>query len=154
SGACAAACTATRACRSSSRTTPRTCCVTCRTRRVHGKTCAWPPRRRQRWLPPSAMTAVPQTLPSEDASPGLRDDGLLQLMADHVPALIAYYEAEGIICRFANRGYAETFGWDAASVIGRTLVEVIGEDAQRLIQPHIDRVLREKVAVSYERALQ
>ena len=49
SAGCAAACTATRACRWSSPTTRPTCCATCPTRRGPGKTCAWlptPPTRR------------------------------------------------------------------------------------------------------------
>jgi diguanylate cyclase (GGDEF)-like protein/PAS domain S-box-containing protein len=98
------------------------------------------------------MNAVPQplTVPADRA---LGDEhALLHLLADNVPALIAYYD-EGNICRFANRGYAQTFGWDAAAIVGHSLEEIIGADAKRLIQPHIDKVLNEKVAVSYEREL-
>ena len=79
--------------------------------------------------------------------------GLLRLLADNVPVLIAYYRAEGFRCEFANSRYAQTFGHDEKSIIGRTLAEVIGEDATRLIQPHVDQVLATLQAVSYERTL-
>ena len=54
-----------------------------------------------------------------------------QLLADHVPALIATYDARTRQCLFANKRYAATFGWDEHSIVGRSFVEVIGEAAAR-----------------------
>ncbi|WP_280154068.1 EAL domain-containing protein [Piscinibacter sp. XHJ-5] len=79
---------------------------------------------------------------------------LLRLLADNVPALIAYYDAQTLTCRFANSRYAATFGWDSESIVGHTFAEVIGEEAARLIQPHVDRVLKQGLPASYERKLQ
>jgi diguanylate cyclase (GGDEF)-like protein/PAS domain S-box-containing protein len=77
-----------------------------------------------------------------------------RLLADHVPVLIAYYEAKGFRCLFANRQYAQFFGQTTPSVLGKTFAEVIGTQAAAEIQPFVDRMLREKTAVAYERQLQ
>lgn len=76
-----------------------------------------------------------------------------RLLADNVPALIAYYEASGFRCLFANKQYARTFGRDERSILGLTFAEVIGEEATREIQPQVEHMLRERAAVSYERQL-
>ncbi|WP_372526221.1 EAL domain-containing protein [Piscinibacter sp.] len=78
---------------------------------------------------------------------------LLTLLADSVPALIAYYDASNFACVFANSRYAAMFGWDGQSIVGHTVAEVIGEDAAREIQPQVDRVLDERLAATYEREL-
>ena len=79
--------------------------------------------------------------------------GLFRLLADNVPALIAYYEIDGFRCRFANKQYARTFGLDEQSIIGRSVAEVIGQAAAEQIQPHVQTVLNERRAVAYEREL-
>jgi diguanylate cyclase (GGDEF)-like protein/PAS domain S-box-containing protein len=76
-----------------------------------------------------------------------------QLLADHVPVLISYFEAGGFRCVFANKLYAQTFGFDEHSVLGRTFAEIIGEAAAEVIQPYVDYLLREHKATSYEREL-
>jgi diguanylate cyclase (GGDEF)-like protein/PAS domain S-box-containing protein len=76
-----------------------------------------------------------------------------RLLANNVPVAIAYYEATGFTCRFANRGYAQMFGRDERSVIGLTFAQIIGDEAARQIQPQVDRILREHVSASYERQL-
>jgi diguanylate cyclase (GGDEF)-like protein/PAS domain S-box-containing protein len=78
---------------------------------------------------------------------------LFHLLADNVPALIAYYTAGDFRCRFANKQYAQTFGRDERSIIGLSLVEVIGADTLREIQPHLDHMLARRTAVFYEREL-
>lgn len=75
----------------------------------------------------------------------------LSLLADNVPALIAYYERGTNACAYANRPYAQTFGQTVKSIIGRTFAEVIGEEAARLIQPQVDVVLTQARTVSYVR---
>jgi PAS domain S-box-containing protein len=75
-----------------------------------------------------------------------RRDDLLYTLADAVPALIAYYEAKNLRCVFANKLYAESNGWTVDSIIGRTVREAIGEEAWRMIEPQVERVLKgEKV---------
>ena len=73
-------------------------------------------------------------------------DSLLRMVADSVPALIAYYEPKNLRCVFANKSYAEANGWTVDSIIGKTVREAIGEAAWRVIEPQVERVLKgEKV---------
>jgi diguanylate cyclase (GGDEF)-like protein/PAS domain S-box-containing protein len=76
-----------------------------------------------------------------------------QLLADNVPVLISYFEAGSFRCLFANKIYAQTFGFDEHSVIGRTFAEIIGEGAAEVIQPYVDTLLSERRSTSYEREL-
>jgi diguanylate cyclase (GGDEF)-like protein/PAS domain S-box-containing protein len=76
---------------------------------------------------------------------------MLRLLSDNVPAAIAYYDATTVRCLFANNRYAATFGWSDDAIVGHTLAEVIGEEAARVIQPQVDRVLNLRLAASYER---
>ncbi len=75
------------------------------------------------------------------------------LMANSVPVAIAYYEADGNTCRFANRGYAEMFGFDELSIVGLQVGQVIGAEAAAVIQPQVETVLRERRRAAYERML-
>ncbi len=73
-------------------------------------------------------------------------ENLLRTLADNVPAMIAYYEPKNLRCVFANKRYAESNGWTVDSIIGKTVREAIGEEAWRLIEPQVERVLKgEKV---------
>lgn len=78
---------------------------------------------------------------------------LLRLMADNLPVLIAYYNLTEFRCRFANRGYAETFGLDERSILGATLESVVGSEAAREIRPQFERMKAERSPVVYERTL-
>ena len=79
---------------------------------------------------------------------------LLRLLADNVPVLIAYYRAEDFCCLFANQQYASAFGHDTQSIIGCSLASIVGDEALRHIQPHVDAMLRGRRDVAYERTLQ
>ena len=85
--------------------------------------------------------------------PANTSESLLRLLADSVPVLIAYYRAEDLRCQFANAGYARTFGRDPRSILGCTIAEVVGDEAMRRIQPHVDRMLQTRQPVAYERTL-
>ena len=77
----------------------------------------------------------------------------IRTLADNVPVLIAYFDREGLRCRFANRAYAQTWGWDEKSIVGRPLPEIIGEAGAKEIAPYVERVLAGE-AVNYERVLE
>jgi diguanylate cyclase (GGDEF)-like protein/PAS domain S-box-containing protein len=79
--------------------------------------------------------------------------GLLRLLADNVPVLIAYYGADDLRCRFANQAYAQAFGRNQDSVIGLTFADVIGEAAAQRIEPEVQKVTEERRPVAYERTL-
>src|SRR5438105_6946385 len=94
------------------------------------------------------MSAVPRPF-ADDAATAER----LRLLIENLPALIAYYDAATLQCEFSNSRYAKAFGWSRETIVGRHLREVIGEEALHLIQPHIDRLLKESKPASYEREL-
>jgi diguanylate cyclase (GGDEF)-like protein/PAS domain S-box-containing protein len=81
------------------------------------------------------------------------EGGLLRLAANSVPALMAFYDADSLRCLFANAAYAKTFGFDEQSVLGRTLEEVIGAEAMRSIEPHVEQILKQHKSAHYERQL-
>mgnify|MGYP003524775952 CR=1 FL=1 len=70
----------------------------------------------------ATAAAAPRGVPTE---PNVREHAsLLRLVANSVPALMAFYDADTLRCLFANAAYARTFGFDEQTVLGRTLEEV------------------------------
>ena len=96
-----------------------------------------------------------EVVPSDSREPVAAQarSALFKLLADNVPALIAYYRAGDYRCQFANTAYAGMFGRDTESIIGLTVEEVIGPAAWHEIRPHVDQVLHLARAVQYERNL-
>ena len=68
----------------------------------------------------------------------------LSLIADAVPALIAYYEVKEQRCQFANRRYAEFNGYTVETILGKTVREAIGETAWSKIGPYVEQALAGK----------
>lgn len=93
-------------------------------------------------------TAISPVASLEDSAAQFR------LLADNVPVLIAVFDAQEQRCLFANRHYARTFGFDEHTILGRPFADIVGASAAQEIQPYVDRVIRERVSVSYERRLQ
>ena len=83
--------------------------------------------------------------------PSGSSDALLRLIADSVPALMAYYDLPGLRCQFANQGYAAYNGHTTESIIGLTVQEALGDKAWQAIQPHVDRCSHgERVKYTHE----
>ena len=76
----------------------------------------------------------------------------IRMLADNVPALIAYFDAKDLHCRFANKAYANMWGLTEDSILGRSVEEVIGPEGYREIGPHIERVTRGETVI-YERTV-
>jgi len=91
---------------------------------------------------------VPALEPKDTAHSAL----LLRLLADSLPALIAYFRVEDLRCEFANKAYAASFGRSEQEVIGMTVPEIIGAEAFAVIKPYIERAMAGET-VSYERQL-
>lgn len=87
---------------------------------------------------------------TDDGSAEKAASFLLRLVADSIPALMAYYETPALRCRFANQRYAEYNGWTPQTVLGRTVREIIGEAAWQQIEPHVQIVVSGKT-VNYVR---
>jgi diguanylate cyclase (GGDEF)-like protein/PAS domain S-box-containing protein len=75
----------------------------------------------------------------------------LRLIADNVPAMIAYYDRE-VRLRYANRRHAEFYGYALEDKLGRHMREVIGEAAWAEVRPHFERAYAGET-LSYERAV-
>ncbi|HEX4780307.1 MAG TPA: diguanylate cyclase [Usitatibacter sp.] len=76
----------------------------------------------------------------------------LRLVADNVPALISYVDAE-LRVRFANSCYREWFGLDPAGMIGKRVDEVFpGPEYQETVVRYLERALLGE-ASTYERRI-
>jgi len=82
----------------------------------------------------------------------LEKERQIRMLADNVPALIAWFDAVTLKCLFANKAYARMWGWDEMSVLGHTVREVIGEEGYREIEPYVQRAQRGE-SVVYERTV-
>jgi diguanylate cyclase (GGDEF)-like protein/PAS domain S-box-containing protein len=79
-----------------------------------------------------------------EASKALRESShRLSMITDHIPALISYVDAEERY-RYANATYREWFGVTPASVEGRTVREILGEEAYAPRASHIKEALAGK----------
>lgn len=64
----------------------------------------------------------------------------LTLVTDAMPSLISYTDADERY-RFVNAGYESWFGLPTQSILGRTLREVVGEDAYAVLRDPVRRAL-------------
>jgi PAS domain S-box-containing protein len=69
-----------------------------------------------------------------------RDSAYLQFIADTSAAGIAHCSADGRFL-FVNKAYAARFGQTPEQLIGRPVLEVLGEEAYETIRPFIERAL-------------
>ena len=85
---------------------------------------------------------------------GGSSDSLLRLIADSVPALMAYFDLPGLRCQFANQGYAAYNGHSTESILGLTVQQAIGDKAWQAIEPHVERCAQgERVKYTREQTL-
>ncbi len=56
----------------------------------------------------------------------------LQLVTEHVPAMIAYFDAD-LRCRFANQSYCDLQRIAPERIVGMTLREIVGEETYRVL---------------------
>lgn len=70
----------------------------------------------------------------------LNSERELQILTDTMPVLISYVDAEERY-RFVNKEYEKWFGVNRDELIGRTVREVIGEEAYKLTKSQIHRAL-------------
>ena len=64
-------------------------------------------------------------------------ESMVRLVADSLPALIAYYEVDSLKCLFANQRYAQYNGWTPQTILDKTVREVIGDAAYAVIEPYV-----------------
>lgn len=65
---------------------------------------------------------------------------LLQQLTDALPAFIAYIDHD-YHYRFVNRAYCRFFGKPRSGIVGRPMVDTVGEDIFTIVRPRIDLTL-------------
>jgi PAS domain S-box-containing protein len=65
----------------------------------------------------------------------------LRLVTDAMPALISYVDMNGCY-QFNNKRYKEWFGYDADSIVGKHIREVVGDEAYERVRPNVEAALR------------
>jgi PAS domain S-box-containing protein len=80
-----------------------------------------------------------------------RSEENLRLITDSVPALIGYFDHQEIY-RYANKGYADWFGYPKEEVLGRSIRDVVGDEVYTDISRHVHAALKGQ-RVSYEYAM-
>lgn len=80
---------------------------------------------------------MPDTLQTQQ--PGDKD-AMLRLIADATPAMLAYFEAGTLLCRFANARYAEYFGKQPQEILGLSVREIVGERIWEQISTYLQRL--------------
>ena len=80
-----------------------------------------------------------------------RSEENLRLITDTVPALISYFDHQEIY-RYVNKGYADWFGYTKEEVLGRSILEVVGDEVYTDISYPVQQGLQGK-NISYEYAM-
>jgi len=81
-----------------------------------------------------------------------RSEARLRVIADNIPALVAYIDAEERY-RFNNRAYEDWFGIPRDRFVGRRIREVWGEEHYARLRPNVVRALKGE-RLTYEYTLQ
>ncbi len=79
--------------------------------------------------------------PALKQSAHLLGEEQLRLITDALPVLVSYIDTQDRY-RFNNREYEEGTGRSRAGLIGKTVREVMGDEAHDLLAPHICRVIK------------
>lgn len=78
-----------------------------------------------------------------------RSEARLRQITDNIPAHIAYFDHSWTY-RYANRGYAEWFGWRPEEVADTPIESVIGPEVLNFVRPFVARALAgEQVTYEY-----
>lgn len=77
----------------------------------------------------------------------------LKLIADSVPPQISFVDREERY-QFVNRRYEERFECPADQICGKTVREVLGEEAYQRVSPYIQQVLTTGQSVAFENTMQ
>jgi PAS domain S-box-containing protein len=82
-----------------------------------------------------------------------RSEAQMRLITDSIPALIAYFDRDGVY-RYINRGFHDWFGLDTANPGGVSAKQYLGASSDAGIRPNLARALAgEAVTFEHETAL-
>ncbi|MBC7953677.1 MAG: response regulator [Rhodospirillaceae bacterium] len=65
----------------------------------------------------------------------------IQAIAENMPGMVAYWDAD-MRCRFANKPYLDWFGKPPEQIIGKTMLDLMGENLFAMNEPHIRAALK------------
>ena len=68
------------------------------------------------------------------------DDYRLRLLTRHLPMMVAHCDRDRRFS-YVNDAYAARFGLTPDTIIGRSVVEILGQDAFEVIRPYVDQAL-------------
>jgi len=87
----------------------------------------------------------------QQAAEALREnEHQLRLIADNIPAIVNYVNAQDLRYRFVNRMYADLFDLSPEHLIGKQVSEILDEDAFARALPLINRVRAGEQHVMFE----
>jgi PAS domain S-box-containing protein len=90
-----------------------------------------------------------QFIERKQAEESLRaKEAQVRLITDNAPVMLAQVGRDERY-RFVNRAYAKRFGLTTEQIVGKSVMEILGEQAYYLIRPHLQRV-QQGEAVEYE----
>ena len=97
--------------------------------------------------------ALLETRVAERSAELRRSEARMRLITDSIPALIAYFDRDGVY-RYINRGYHDWFGLDTANPGAASAMEPLGAAGDARVRSHVARALAgEAVTYEYETAL-
>jgi PAS domain S-box-containing protein len=91
------------------------------------------------------MSITDLTARLENEKQKLQAQSRLRSVAQHVPAMIGYWNRD-LICEFANEGYRVWFGLGPEQIVGMTMRDLLGESLDRHNAPYVQRVLAGQAA--------
>ena len=92
----------------------------------------------------SIMRDITQEVASKEALQRSRET--LQTVTDAMPALVSFIDAQERF-RFLNAAYEKVFDRPAASMLGQTVREVLGENTYRIVRDALHRALKGETVV-------
>ncbi len=99
------------------------------------------------------QNALLETRVAERSAELRRSEARMRLITDSIPALIAYFDRDGVY-RYINRGYHDWFGLDTANPGAASAMEPLGAAGDARVRSHVARALAgEAVTYEYETAL-
>ena len=97
--------------------------------------------------------ALLETRVAERTAELRRSEAQMRLITDSIPALIAYFDRDGVY-RYINRGYHDWFGLDTANPGAASAMESLGAATDARIRSHVAHALAgNAVTYEYETAL-
>lgn len=99
---------------------------------------------------PVRLSGICQDITEEKRARMLIDsqNSLFKLLLDSLPAWISYVDRD-LKYRIVNRGYEIWFGRPRSEIVGRSVLEVMGESLFQSIRPHLEAALK-GATVQYE----